>query len=384
VFPVVFSGGGTFYFWWELGVLHHLRVEACEAYYLGVSTGNLANAVHVCEVPFARLLERAETLVAARSATLSEVIGNIRAWLDAVLPADAHVRCTGRLFVALYVFPNTSRVHGSYATRAELIEVLVRSISIPGLVARDLFRPMDHCFDEIGVIDPRRHAVLSVRPRTRVMRMLEVPSTEWALCQYYKGKAYARTLRLRQTHRQNDDGGGDEDDAAGLGLSWWRPDDQRVREVPNNPHVFAARAMWTKWHYGLVAAALQAALAVRRGDAWAVSARRLVWGGLVLEALLSLREHWHWASGGNVVRLSPPPPPRPLLYAYLGSIVGSALGAAAGSRCLRARAPLLLVQLAAAAAARYDTSAGRTRTQAFCAMAAVVCAHAARARVAQQ
>ena len=201
--PIVFCGGGAFLFWWEIGVLQHLQFPVDAAYYVGVSAGNIANVVYVCDIPLDLLLStsRRYMLGEAACSSLHDVVMRMRAWLDALLPENAHIKCSGRVFVALLELPNTSRVVGDFPSREHLIEVLVASISIPGYVQADVRKWMDHCFDEIPSLDPRRFHIVPINPHTTYKNrtfteiyndVLHVPTEEKVLCMYYQGKEYAR------------------------------------------------------------------------------------------------------------------------------------------------------------------------------------------------
>ena len=58
---------------------------------------------------------------------------------DAYLPADAHTRASGRLFISITLFPSfQNRVVSQFATRAELIACIVATSCFPIVFVRDM------------------------------------------------------------------------------------------------------------------------------------------------------------------------------------------------------------------------------------------------------
>lgn len=218
--PIVFCGGGTFLFWWELGVLHHSSIERENAYFLGVSTGNLVNTIYVCDIPLDRLIGVSERVFKS-CRSVANVVATTHRWLDVILPTNAHALCTGRVFVARYRFPNTSEIVSQFNTREELIQTLIESISIPGYICKNHRVPMDHCFNEIVLAHP--HPIVALEPRTHVNTMLSIPTTEYALVMYYDGKSHAKRLRLASRVAYE-------------------------RYCPPRTNLFSARSRWSSFH----------------------------------------------------------------------------------------------------------------------------------------
>jgi hypothetical protein len=69
---------------------------------------------------------------------------------DEYLPKDAHVRCSGRLFISVTLFPSMkNRVVSQFNSREELIWTIVGSICLPYVFIADF--PVK-CSDEIGYV----------------------------------------------------------------------------------------------------------------------------------------------------------------------------------------------------------------------------------------
>eukprot|EP00428_Durinskia_dybowskii_P073480 CAMPEP_0170414130 /NCGR_PEP_ID=MMETSP0117_2-20130122/31901_1 /TAXON_ID=400756 /ORGANISM="Durinskia baltica, Strain CSIRO CS-38" /LENGTH=434 /DNA_ID=CAMNT_0010671993 /DNA_START=304 /DNA_END=1608 /DNA_ORIENTATION=- len=70
-------------------------------------------------------------------------------WND-YLPEDAHIRCSGRLFISVTMFPSMrNKVISQFHSREELIWAIVGSICLPFVFIRDF--PVK-CSDEIGYV----------------------------------------------------------------------------------------------------------------------------------------------------------------------------------------------------------------------------------------
>lgn len=113
-----------------------------ELNWAGSSAGALCSVLSVCEVDPEAAVWKAHDLASAagvyeRPAGLAGIWGGlIRDWLEALLPADAHLRCDDRVTIHLSVFCGwrrglrVERVN-SFASRPELIDCLMGSVHLP-------------------------------------------------------------------------------------------------------------------------------------------------------------------------------------------------------------------------------------------------------------
>ena len=191
---IIVNGGGGFQFWWKLGVLHHLNIQKDNIYFIGISSGNLANVLFICDVPFDKIILESEKIF-KNCKSLKDVIELTPQWLDTLLPDNAHKICSGRLFIALYKFPNTTVVIGNYESRELLIKYMQKSISIPFYININISNPMDHCFDSLSILNNTKLNILKMKT-TFCKKSVMTPSKETALCMYYDGKEYAKKIKL--------------------------------------------------------------------------------------------------------------------------------------------------------------------------------------------
>jgi hypothetical protein len=144
------AGSGLF-FWWQLGAVAYLRgrYDLSKVEQVGASGGALAAALAACDVcPDATMdvaLELSDRYgVWSRPLGLMGVWGRIvEEWLDALLPEDAHERCSGRVGVVYTVLPSCEQVVArEFATRRDLIECLLASAHVPLFLDFRLARPV--------------------------------------------------------------------------------------------------------------------------------------------------------------------------------------------------------------------------------------------------
>lgn len=118
------------------------RLPLPELNWAGSSAGALCAVLSVCEVDPEAAVRKAHDLARAagvyeRPAGLAGIWGRlIYDWLEALLPADAHLRCDGCVTIHLSVFCGwrrglrVERVN-SFASRTEVIECLMGSVHLP-------------------------------------------------------------------------------------------------------------------------------------------------------------------------------------------------------------------------------------------------------------
>ncbi|XP_025086457.1 uncharacterized protein LOC112559422 isoform X1 [Pomacea canaliculata] len=130
--------------------IYHIGVASClqrhvpqivqEANFAGASAGAMIACCVICEVPLDQCVDF--TLRLAHKTRMSalgafnpslNVTEILRGALDEVLPPDAHVRCTDRLFVSITELPLlTNRIISKFHSRDHLIHVLLMSAFVPG------------------------------------------------------------------------------------------------------------------------------------------------------------------------------------------------------------------------------------------------------------
>lgn len=191
---ILLNGGGGFQFWWKLGVLHHLNIDKNNIYYIGISSGNLANILFICDIPLDKIMYESE-LIFKNCKSIKDAVKVIPQWLDILLPDNAHEICSGRVFTALYKFPNTTVVIGNYESKEILINHIVKSISIPFYINTNFSNPMDHCFDSLQILNDKNLNIFKMRTPFCKKSYL-IPTKEQALCMYYDGKDYAKEIKL--------------------------------------------------------------------------------------------------------------------------------------------------------------------------------------------
>jgi hypothetical protein len=136
----VYGGGlAACYHYGLLATLAELeRTGLCRVRcFYAVSAGAAMCAAFLCfgdpTGHYERIRSFAATVYARRRMWLVDAVSE---WLERELPPDAHVTCSGRLFVTyIDTEKRGRRVVGAYATRADLIRAIVVSCSLPGVCA---------------------------------------------------------------------------------------------------------------------------------------------------------------------------------------------------------------------------------------------------------
>jgi len=133
------AGSGLF-FWWQLGAVAFLRdrYDLSKVRQVGASGGALAAALAACDACPDRTMDVALELserygVWERPLGLMGVWGRIvEEWLEALLPEDAHVLCSGRVGVVYTVLPTCEQVVvGTFSSKRDLIDCLLASAHVP-------------------------------------------------------------------------------------------------------------------------------------------------------------------------------------------------------------------------------------------------------------
>ncbi|CAI5487585.1 unnamed protein product, partial [Closterium sp. Naga37s-1] len=145
--PVLCFPGGGMFFYWQMGaaavVSRHGAVDSARL--VGASAGALAATLTACGVDATAAARAAFDLSLAngvwdRPAGLAGVWGRlVGEWLDLMLPADAHTRCTHRLSLHIVTLPSIRhrapwfqrQVVSQFASRADLIACCLASVHIP-------------------------------------------------------------------------------------------------------------------------------------------------------------------------------------------------------------------------------------------------------------
>ena len=193
---ILLNGGGGFQFWWKLGALHHININKNNVYYIGISSGNLANILFICDIPLNKIIYESE-IIFKNCKSLKDAVKVIPQWLDILLPHNAHEICSGRIFTALYKFPNTTVIVGKYESKEILIKKIVESISIPFYINTNFSNPMDHCFNSLNILNNKQLNILKINTNFCKKSYL-IPTKEQALCMYYDGKNYAKQIKLNK------------------------------------------------------------------------------------------------------------------------------------------------------------------------------------------
>lgn len=171
--------GGAFFAWpYHAGVAAYLQARdepAAGARIYGTSSGAVVATMLACGIDVASaglalgLRADRDGLGGRRTP-----FGRPRAFLaphldemDRALPADAHERATGRLFVTLRLLPTLRQIVVSrFSTRAELLDALAAAVAVPGLTVPLVHwsRQFGACLDGgPGVPDDDRPGVPTVR-----------------------------------------------------------------------------------------------------------------------------------------------------------------------------------------------------------------------------
>ena len=179
--PELFVPGGGVFFFWYLGAL---SVAKTPDVIWGASAGGLAAALSVVGVCPHLAMKKAiemhfEMKLHGRWLGFALVWGEgVRRWLRQILPADAGVRCSGRLRICAFrVWPSPGPViFCQFRDTEHLIEVLMATIHVPLFLDGRLCA----CVGDEYFIDgslcptPNRVPMLNYTrdPRTHAMRML--------------------------------------------------------------------------------------------------------------------------------------------------------------------------------------------------------------------
>ena len=138
---IAFAGGGIF-FWWQFGWVSQARIPG-NARLVGASAGSLTALCAKCGVGADEALVVALSLcdkhgIFERPLGLAGKWGGlVREWLDAVLPADAHERCRGKVHILVStvepaLWPPLRRTRVTdFASRSDLIDCAMASVHIP-------------------------------------------------------------------------------------------------------------------------------------------------------------------------------------------------------------------------------------------------------------
>ena len=170
---VVFGGGG-FAGLYMIGVIQYIRdhnVRIDRVY--GVSVGSMIGAGLICGVPIDESLKVYDQVFFngfwRRGGPLSVSV-SARRYLDMLLPVDAHIHCSNRLFITINecsgnVLQMKRKLISHFQTRDELLDVITASTWIPGFTAPfKLFRRWDahknaniSCMDGFLPIPPPKY-----------------------------------------------------------------------------------------------------------------------------------------------------------------------------------------------------------------------------------
>ncbi|GAX82107.1 hypothetical protein CEUSTIGMA_g9535.t1 [Chlamydomonas eustigma] len=137
-----FSGGG-FLLPYYLGNIRALRriglVKAGGTHVGGSSAGSLAAAVIACGLSIKEVLPAVRAMMAdCREKGVFRRLGpRLRSQLEAILPEDAHIRCTGITHIAITKVKPYGGLHSKrvsqFDTREDLLDALVASCHLPFL-----------------------------------------------------------------------------------------------------------------------------------------------------------------------------------------------------------------------------------------------------------
>lgn len=147
--PLISCGGGGIFFFWMLGVMKYIatRYDLRRVTLIGTSAGGLIAALTACEVDLDAAVQRAyqlseENKIFERPLGLLGIWGPlVRQWLDELLPADAHERCSGgRVRLIATELPRMQQVYlEDFNTKAELVDALMASAHVPLVLDWRLF-----------------------------------------------------------------------------------------------------------------------------------------------------------------------------------------------------------------------------------------------------
>jgi hypothetical protein len=138
---VVVPGGGfaLFGMYGAIATLYQLqRCEKCRVRrFYATSAGAILACIYIC-FDERRRVEVVEAFpLHAYECRYGWIVDGVRSFLELWLPPDAHLLCSGTLWVS-YNEQWTSRVVSEYAARADLIDAIIESSSYPGYCASPL------------------------------------------------------------------------------------------------------------------------------------------------------------------------------------------------------------------------------------------------------
>lgn len=144
-FDIVLSGGGLAIYYSSacvaiLGQLsRHGTIKVPRVY--GVSCGAVSGAcflaVEAGAMPIEAIYRSYQVFMRGRW-----LLDSLRSWMDEAFPTDIHERATGRLFITVTDVGSASRrAVSTYPTRADLLDAIVGSATIPGLTSTAWLRP---------------------------------------------------------------------------------------------------------------------------------------------------------------------------------------------------------------------------------------------------
>ena len=149
--PIIYTSGGGFLFWKGLTLIHNLKIDKYNYYFLGVSAGNLINALFICDVNPDDVLKFGSS-IHSKYSNIFNIYNGVYELLDNVLPNNAHIICSGRLFIATYSFPNNTNIVGNFDSREILIQNLVKSVTFPISINNLMCGRWDHMKDSIYIL----------------------------------------------------------------------------------------------------------------------------------------------------------------------------------------------------------------------------------------
>ncbi|XP_003747920.1 patanin-like phospholipase domain-containing protein [Galendromus occidentalis] len=195
-----FSGGG-FLGIYHAGVLQAFKDFAPEITtrkVLGASSGALASCFLVCDLPVERAVDVvARMAVHCRSLSLGpldpgfDIFNIMRDGLEKCLPEDAHIRCSGRMFISVTrAFSQRNEIISVFDSREELINAVMASCFIPyflGIIAPRVkgvfyidggFSVNEPVHDEFTVtVSPFPNRGTVIRPRKEMFPISTMPSS---------------------------------------------------------------------------------------------------------------------------------------------------------------------------------------------------------------
>ena len=168
---IAFTGGGIF-FWWQVGWVSQAHIPD-NARLVGASAGSLTALCAKCGVGADKAYIAALSLcdkhgIFGRPLGLAMKWGElVREWLDIVLPADAHERCSGKVHILVstvdpVLWPPIQRTRVTdFSSRSDLIDCAMASVHIPFFMDGALFASYRGklCFDGSFLQQPGELAI---------------------------------------------------------------------------------------------------------------------------------------------------------------------------------------------------------------------------------